>query len=158
MIHRIFLSLAFGASIVIGAASLSAEEPTPQIEDLGWMAGHWAGTAGGIEMEELWIEPKGGIMLGVHRDIKPDGSAFFEYLRIEERDGAIVYIASPRGGAPTGFTLTSLEEARAVFENPEHDFPQRIIYHLRDEVMTARIEGRADGELRSAEWRWSLKP
>ena len=158
MMHRIILSLALGASIAIGPAILSAEEPAPQIEDLGWMAGHWAGTADGVEMEELWIEPKGGIMLGVHRDIRPDGSAFFEYLRIEARDGALVYLASPRGGAPTAFTLTRLDEAHAVFENPEHDFPQRIIYHLRDGVMTSRIEGTVDGKLRSSEWRWSLVP
>jgi hypothetical protein len=158
MMHRILLSLALGAAIVIGAASLGAEEPTPRIEDLGWMAGRWAGTAGGIEMEEYWIEPKGGIMLGVHRDTESGELAFFEYLRIEEREGKIVYLASPKGGAPTRFTLTRLDEAHAVFENPEHDFPQRIIYHLRDGVMTSRIEGTLDGELRSSEWKWSRIP
>ena len=50
------------------------------------------------------------------------------YLRIVERDGGLVYIAQPGGNPPTEFVLTELDKKRAVFVNPRHDFPQRIIY------------------------------
>jgi len=42
-----------------------------------------------------------------------------------------------------------------VFENPEHDFPQRILYRLDGGMLHARIEGVVDGEPLSSEWTWS---
>ena len=54
----------------------------------------------------------------------------FEYLRIVERDGGLVYIAQPGGRPPTEFTLVELTKSRAVFENPRHDYPKRIAYEL----------------------------
>lgn len=41
----------------------------------------------------------------------------------------------------------------AVFENPNHDFPQRIIYRLVTvDSLVARIEGRIDGKERSSDF------
>ena len=154
--HRVFFAFVVTASTAIGIASIEADDPKPHIEDLAWMGGHWVGKTAEGEMEELWIEPKGGMMLAVHRETADDRPTFFEYLRIEDRDGSVVYVASPRGGHPTEFELSSIDGTRAVFENPDHDFPQRIIYHLQDGVMTSRIEGTVDGKFRSAEWAWSL--
>ena len=39
-----------------------------------------------------------------------------------------------------------------MFANPEHDFPQRILYWLEGEVLHARIEGETAGGPRSSEW------
>jgi hypothetical protein len=72
-------------------------------------------------------------MLGVSRSVSRDTMFAFEYLRIFERDGGLVYVAQPGGRSPTEFVLTELDEARAVFANPRHDFPQRIVYELSDE-------------------------
>ena len=121
------------------------------------MAGHWAATIDDVHMEEIWTEPKGGIILGIHRDVRAGGKAFFEYLRIEARDGEVVYIASPMGRGTTEFALTIVEEGRVVFENPTHDFPQRIIYRRDGNRLTARVEGTVDGELRGEEWEWQLE-
>ncbi len=42
---------------------------------------------------------------------------------------------------------------RAVFENGEHDFPQRILYWLDPEGrLHARVEGRLAGQPRGQEW------
>ena len=39
------------------------------------------------------------------------------------------------------------EKQEAVFENPEHDFPQRIICRLGDDgSLNARIEGKRNGK------------
>ena len=57
----------------------------------------------------------------------------FEYLRIVERDGGLVYIAQPGGATPTEFVLTELSPTRAVFDNPRHDYPKRIVYELSAE-------------------------
>jgi hypothetical protein len=57
----------------------------------------------------------------------------FEYLRVVERNGGLVHVAQPGGAPPTEFVLTALEGTRAVFENPRHDSPQRIVYELSAE-------------------------
>jgi hypothetical protein len=51
--------------------------------------------------------------------------------------------------------LISNAEQRAVFENPTHDFPQRIIYARDGDLMTARIEGAVDGRAEHMEWRFT---
>jgi hypothetical protein len=64
----------------------------------------------------------------------------FEYLRVVERDGGLVYVAQPNGGTATEFVLTALDGTRAVFDNPRHDFPQRIVYALsEDGRLTASV-------------------
>lgn len=109
--------------------------PTPavaKIESLGWLAGNWVGTRStGSSNEERWSPPLGGAMLAVSRSVNTSGKMFaFEYLRIVERDQGLVYIAQPGGKAPTEFVLTEISEGRAVFDNPRHDYPKRIVYEL----------------------------
>jgi hypothetical protein len=118
--------------------------PTPAkiaggVSDLAWLAGAWVGTrSSGSSIEERWSPPLGGAMLAVSRTVNTSGKMVaFEYLRIVERDGGLVYIAQPGGKAPTEFVLTDLStengKRRAVFENPRHDYPNRIVYELSGE-------------------------
>ena len=102
------------------------------IGDLAWLAGAWVGTrSSGSSIEERWSPPLGGAMLAVSRTVNTSGKMnAFEYLRIVERDGGLVYIAQPGGAPPTEFVLTELDKTRAVFENPRHDYPKRIAYEL----------------------------
>lgn len=106
------------------------------IGDMAWLAGAWAGTRdtnGATSIEERWSPPLGGAMLAVSRTVSRGKMSAFEYLRIVERDGGLVYIAQPGGAAPTEFVLTELGGTRAVFENPRHDYPQRIVYEFSAE-------------------------
>lgn len=120
--------------------------PTPAkatIGDLAWLAGSWVGsrgTGGAISIEERWSAPKGGAMLAASRTVSRDRMSAFEFLRIVERDGGLVYIAQPNGAAGTEFVLTELSGRRAVFDNPRHDYPKRIVYELSAEgVLSATI-------------------
>ena len=125
------------------------------LERLAWLAGSWSGVADGVEMEEYWTVPRAGVMLGLHRDSTAGRLILFEFLRIEETTEGIVYLASPRGRPGTPFKLAELGEKRVVFENPEHDFPQRIAYWRgEDGSLRARIEGLQDGRRVTQEWRW----
>ena len=79
-------------------------------------------------------------MLAVSRTVSTGKMSAFEFLRIVERDGGLVYIAQPGGGTPTEFVLTELGPRRAVFDNPRHDYPKRIVYELAaDGSLTATI-------------------
>jgi hypothetical protein len=118
------------------------------IGDLAWLSGAWVGTrgtGGTTSIEERWSPPLGGAMLATSRTVSREKMRAFEYLRIVERDGGLVYIAQPNGRAPTEFVLTELGEKRAVFENPRHDSPQRIVYELSAEGGLSASIGFAKG-------------
>lgn len=136
------LSIALPAVVfggVEGAAPAGAESSAPTLADLSWLAGTWRSAEGeSASTEEVWLEPEGGLMLGLHRQIGDSGSAWFEYLRIVEEEAGIVYVASPGGKGETRFALAELSPGLAAFENPEHDFPQRIEYALEGVLATER--------------------
>ena len=75
------------------------------------------------------------------------------FPRIEQRDGALYYVAQPRGGAATEFRAIDIAEDAITFENSTHDFPQRIVYERRGtDVLAARIEGSIGGKSRVERW------
>lgn len=58
------------------------------------------------------------------------------------------YVAIPVNQSITLFAMTESAERKFVFENKEHDYPQRIIYEfVSDSVLNAAVEGMLDGEL-----------
>ena len=68
----------------------------------------------------------------------------------------LFYFASPGARPPVAFELVESGERRAVFENKQHDFPQRILYWLDTAgAMHARIEGPQAGNTVSEEWVWT---
>jgi hypothetical protein len=151
--RKVLAAAAIGVLFALAAHSGFASEMEP-LQSLSWMAGTWAGEAGGTATEEVWISPKGGLMLGLHRDVAAGKAVSFEFLRIEATADGIVYFASPRGAPPTPFRLVEGKEGRAVFENPKHDFPVRILYWLGlDDSLHARIEGPGQ-KPKAHEWVW----
>jgi Domain of unknown function (DUF6265) len=96
--------------------------------------------------------------VGMHKDVKDGVMVGFEHFRIAKENGAITYFSSPGGAPPTPFRLKSVENRRAVFENLEHDFPQRIVYWLEpDGRLGARIEGEMEGKQEAMEWKWERR-
>lgn len=150
---KLFLALAV-MGLLSGAKANQAAKPA--LGDLAWMAGSWSGTARAVEMEEHWTAPKGNSMIGIHRDVAGGKTRLFEFLRIEQQGDQIVYLSMPNGRSPaTPFPLKEVSGTRVVFENPAHDFPQRIIYWKDGNDLRARIEGTMNGKQGSEEWRWS---
>ena len=129
-----------GSMIVAGAAQTPRKAVPATIDRVSWMAGNWVSGDGGVSVEERWTPPAGGAMLAVSRTVKGGRMVGFEFLRIVERDGGLVYVAQPGGNPATDFTLTALSGTSATFENPEHDFPKQIRYTKRpDGSLEARV-------------------
>ena len=133
--------------LFIASSAAAADFPT-------WMKGSWRTTLGGAKVEEHWTSAEGGLMLGTNRTINSKGKTSFEFIRIQEKDGVVAYIAMPGGGKATTFPLKSLTSSRVVFENLKHDFPQRVIYWKDAKRLCARVEGTMNGKLEGEEWCW----
>ena len=116
------------------------------LQQLAWLPGEWTGTQSRASIEERWTPAGGGAMLAVSRTIANDRLVAFEFLRIVERDGGLVYIAQPNGRPPTEFVLTKIDAGSATFENPSHDFPKTIRYARREDGRLEATIGGANGE------------
>ena len=155
MVRGKVLAVFVMAAVAAGARAGAAEG---DVQRLAWLEGRWTGEKDGVSMEEQWTDPRGGALLGLHRDIDIKGSRLvsWEFLRIGATAEGIFYFASPRSAPPTAFRLVEVAEKRAVFENKQHDFPQRILYWLDGQgALHARIEGPQGGKTVSEEWVWS---
>jgi hypothetical protein len=145
---RIACVLCFAFAPVL--SHLQAAPRPVSIADVAWMTGTWVSADGARTVEEHWTSPAGGAMLAVSRTIVGGRLTEFEFLRIVERDGRLVYVAQPNGRPPTEFAMTRLEPTSVTFQNPEHDFPKIIRYVARaDGTLVASIAGTAGAGERS---------
>ena len=143
--------LLLGAAL---AAPATARAQRP-IEALAWMAGCWEMRAPARRVEEHWMAPRGGIMLGVSRTTRRDSLVEYETMRIFESGDTLVFAAQPSGQSPAEFRSGGVEapdtdSTMVVFENPAHDFPQRVIYRRAGaDSLVARVEGMTEGGMRA---------
>jgi hypothetical protein len=129
-----------------------AQQEKVTIADFAWLAGCWEMSVPerGMTITEHWMAPAAGTMIGMGRTIRDGKTTGHEFLRIEEREGGLVYIAKPsQNKEETVFKLASSSKGEVIFENPTHDFPQRIIYKQSSaDELHARVEGERDGQTR----------
>jgi hypothetical protein len=123
--------IGIAASIAV-SGGVKAQEAMPSIADLSWIAGSWSANSGSQTIEEHWTPAASNALLGMGRTIVDGRMTAFEYLRIVELDAGVFYIAQPNGRPPTSFRLTQWDGEKAIFENPDHDFPKRIVYTRHD--------------------------
>lgn len=118
------------------------------IDKLSFMAGCWEGPLGDQLNQEMWMRPVAGTMLGTARNVKGDRTTFVEFVIIRVDDGKLgMTVQTKLAGEKTTFPLASLKPGEVVFENPTHDFPQRIIYRSTGKNgLFAKVEGVMKGK------------
>ena len=90
----------------------------------------------------MWMPPLGDLMIGSSRTTVGARTSEFELLRLKADGDRLNYIAMPNGRTETTFPSIEITDTTLVFENTQHDFPQRIIYRRRGaDSLLARIEG-----------------
>lgn len=132
----------------LGTFVKSQEKAT--IKTLAFISGCWEinDPARKRLVSEQWMSPVGNAMVGMSRTIRNDKMGAFEFLRIVEDETGINYISKPsQNKDETAFKLVKWATNEVTFENPTHDFPQRIIYKLASpDSLLARIEGTMNGK------------
>ena len=150
--------------VMVGALlSLVTAQPQPvhaaSISELSWLAGCWSSRGSEAGSEEHWLAPAGGSMLGLSRTVVEGKTVAHEFMQIREIEpGKLAFIARPSGQAEATFPLARLGPNEVVFENPSHDFPQRVIYRLQGDQLQARIEGTEDGKVKGVDFPMDRSP
>ena len=129
------------ACLLLGAC---ADVPVPaDTRSFDWLAGCWRAERDNGYYEETWLKPVADGSLGASREVRGGRTVSHEFMRLELRpDGSLAYLASPSGQEPTEFRAIEHSPGKLVFENPQHDYPTRIVYQYVDlNALLARIEG-----------------
>lgn len=147
-----FLALVLCATAATATEVAPVAEPVA-IEKLAWLSGCWASVGREAGSGENWMVPAGGTMFGTSRTVKNGKTVAYEFLAIREVEpGVLGYVAKPSGQEGATFRLVSASATEVLFENPGHDFPQRIRYRLVESRLEARIEGTIDGRERGIDF------
>jgi hypothetical protein len=141
-------------AVVLGTGASAGQKSG--VEQLAWISGCWASDDGKERIEEYWMKPAGQSMMGMSRTIAGGKTVFTEHIQIREQNGQMAYIvALGMAAKPVVFKLIKSSDGEAIFENPTHDFPQRIIYRRESsDALFARIEGQEKGVNKAIDFRY----
>ena len=145
-------------TLVAVATALTApvgRQPVASTADVAFLAGCWKLEAKGRVVEEHWMAPSGGSLLGMSRTVVNGKTTEFEFIQIRDLPEGLTYIAKPSNQPEARFVAISRTGDEVVFENPAHDFPQRIRYRRSGDTLHARIEGTLNGKPRGADFRYA---
>ena len=98
------------------------------------------------------MSPRGHSMVGMSRTVRGGNLVEHELVVVREQGDQLAYQAHPSGQASAVFMSRSLQEGEVVFENLQHDFPQRIGYQRKGTALLAWIEGPQHGQTRRIEF------
>ncbi|MGE3466018.1 MAG: DUF6265 family protein [Pyrinomonadaceae bacterium] len=141
-------------AISLFSLTAAAQETDQKVSVLSWISGCWETTKPGSTTTERWGKATDNLLLGTSQTVRGTRSVAFEFLRIVNSGQGLAYVAQPSNAKePTHFAAIRVSATEVVFENPKHDFPQRIIYSLKGpNSLHARIEGSMDGKLRGIDF------
>lgn len=141
-------------SVLIALAGAAFTSNSSGIEQLGWLKGCWERrTARGAFIQEQWMAPRGGMMMGMARTFVRDTLREYEFVLIREVDGKVQYEAKPSGQPAATFPQKTLTDTLVEFEDPAHDYPQRIGYRKAgSDSIIAWIDGTTSQGARRVEF------
>jgi hypothetical protein len=144
--------------LALGACSsspggMNATNYHNNLTSASWLLGVWVYQSPKGDIFESWKKLNDSSFVGHSYTMAGSDTITAEEIRLVERNGEVNYIPSvpdQNMGLPVKFKMTSMTDNELIFENPQHDFPQRISYQrLTDDSLVAEISGLMKGENRS---------
>ena len=143
------MRLALLVFLIVIASSVSAVPEPTGIQRLAWLQGCWEAASQERTIEEQWMAPRGKSMIGVSRTVRGDSLAGYEIMVVREQRDQLAYEAHPSGQPSAVFLSRTVTDSSVLFENAQHDFPQRIGYQRNGpSALLAWIEGTQRGQVR----------
>ena len=121
-----------------------SKETAGNYSQLSWLAGNWKRTnvKPGRTAHERWEQTGTYEMHGFGVSMKEQDTLFVEKLKLVIKDNTIYYVADvPGNKQPVYFRLTAITKDGFTCENPDHDFPKKIVYRLEGDKLKATISG-----------------
>lgn len=127
----------------------SAEKDKIKVAD--WLIGNWENKSPEGVLTENWIKLNDSTFSAASYFIKEKDTIHFESIVLAQKGETLTYLATVKGqndDKPVAFPSTAESDKQLVFENPKHDYPQKITYTKgANNTLTAEITGNLQGKL-----------
>ena len=157
IILNFFILLAISFSCITCSSSNNTQTQEisrfPLIENVSWLIGEWQNTSSEGILTETWEKLNDSTYAGKSFFVMGKDTVSSETIRLEQHGKTLLYIPivkNQNNEQPVSFALTSSTTKQIVFENPKHDFPQRISYtQTNKSALIAEISGVINGKKKS---------
>ena len=121
-----------------------------KIKAASWLIGKWENNSVDGNLEETWKKVNDSTFQAESYFIKEKDTLHFESITLQQKGEELTYSATVKGqneGEAVAFKLTKATEKEMTFENPKHDYPQKISYTLiAVDNLVAKISGIQQGK------------
>lgn len=138
-----FIVFLLSTTIYAQQPMISKKQST-DFKKLEWLLGKWNRTNGkpGQITTEEWVKESAFKLKGMGVMRKGADTAFVEKMTLLVKDNAIFFVADVKeNNGLVYFKLTTITSNGFTCENPEHDFPKKIVYKLAGKDLQATISG-----------------
>jgi hypothetical protein len=115
-----------------------------------WLIGRWENNSPNGNLSETWKKENDSVFTGASYFIKGKDTLHFETIALSQKGTELTYNPTVQGqnnDKPVAFKMTSATNKELVFENPAHDFPQKIVYNkITADSLVAQISGMQQGK------------
>jgi hypothetical protein len=111
--------------------SCKKESLVDKLNPAQWIIGNWEQKTDAGILTESWKRQNDSVFVGSTYFINESDTLHSETILLEQRADSITYSAKVKGQnneKAIPFTLTTANTNSLVFENPAHDYPQKIEY------------------------------
>lgn len=140
-------------------ASCGKSKVVSKIVVADWLLGNWENKSDDGDLLENWKKVNDSLYEGESYFIKGKDTLHFEKIQMKQKGEALFYITTIKGqnnDKPVTFIQNDTIEKQLVFENPKHDFPQKIAYSkITKDSIIIQISGIQQGKPSSE--RFSMK-
>ncbi|MFP9116017.1 DUF6265 family protein [Flavobacterium sp. RHBU_3] len=152
MKHTLLTSLIALGLFTASCKKEKEETPAPdrQISKAEWLLGRWENPSKDGLYEETWVKANDSVLNGASYYISGKDTLFSETVVLDEVAGKMAYTVTVPGQnneQPVRFDLTKITDTEIVFENPKHDYPNKIVYtQVKPDSLVAVIYGTQKGK------------
>ena len=129
------------------------EKSYSDLEKANWFLGRWENNSSEGNLSESWKKLNDSTFYGESYFVIENDTVFAETIQLEERNGKLSYIVTvpnQNKEKPVSFELTENSKNTLIFENPKHDYPNKIIYNqVGTDSLVAEISGMKEGKIKS---------
>ena len=149
-------------TILLLSCQNKAERKFEKLEKMNWLIGQWENKTPEGYLTETWTKDNDSTFSGQsYFIIKEKDTLHFESIVLMQVNDDLIYQPIVKGqneNQPVDFKLISDAEDSFSFENPKHDYPQKITYKkINNKSLTATISGLQQGKQSSESYPMTKK-
>ncbi|MCW3465176.1 DUF6265 family protein [Chitinophaga nivalis] len=132
------------STLMIIATATFGQAAASDFPKLHWLTGTWKKTNNkpGRSGSEQWEHSTPAALKGIGIRLQGKDTTFTEKLALLVKDDSIYYVADvPENKAPIYFKVTAIHPNGFTCENPQHDFPKKIVYEIAGKHLKVTTSG-----------------